>query len=189
MPSALPDANVDTPVAALPGRRRLLRAGLMGAPALLALKSSPVLATNCKLPSGFSASGNLSRSGSKNCAAPAPLPSAWSSKVVSGSYSGTSITPSTTFASAGFNINVSYFAATDTFSTVLAKGNSSTTALTASVFLASITAGGGNFPNSTEVKKMWNNGVLGGSYAAGTGVVWDKPKVRAYLLYLTGQAV
>ncbi|MBP7393048.1 MAG: hypothetical protein KA945_04340 [Zoogloea sp.] len=43
------------------GRRRLVQAGLAGAPLLMALKSTPVLASNCKLPSGFSVSGNLSR--------------------------------------------------------------------------------------------------------------------------------
>lgn len=109
--------------------------------------------------------------------------------MVSGNYSGTTITPTTTFASAGFTVNTTYFNATDTFSTVLAKGNGNITALTASVFLISITSGGGTFPNATEVKKMWNNGVIGGSYTASPGVVWDKPKVMNYLLYLTGQAV
>lgn len=188
-PPALPDVAVDTPAPAVSGRRRLLRAGLMGAPALLALKSSPVLAANCKLPSGFSASGNLSRSGSKNCAAPAPKPSTWSGLIVSGQYSGTTVTPGTRFKRPGFTVSASNFLATDTFSMVLAKGDTHIAALTASVYLASISNGGGTFPTSNTVIAMWNNGVVAGSYAAGPGVVWGQIQVKNYLLYLTGQAV
>lgn len=47
------------PVAA--SRRRLIQGGLAGAPLLMLLKTTPVLAQNCKNPSGFSVSGNLSR--------------------------------------------------------------------------------------------------------------------------------
>ena len=49
------------------GRRRLVQAGLAGAPLLMALKSTPVLASNCKSPSGFSVSGNMSRPGDYVC--------------------------------------------------------------------------------------------------------------------------
>lgn len=64
-------------------RRRLLRGGLIGVPLLLALKSTPVLACNCKLPSGFSTSGNLSRNGGKppTCTDPAKGPTWWPNNV------------------------------------------------------------------------------------------------------------
>jgi len=191
-PPALPDVGVgvgvDTPAPALTGRRRLLRAGLMGAPALLALKSSPVLAVNCKLPSGFSASGNFSKTGKNSCATPAPVPSAWSTRISSGKYTGTTITPATLFTSVGFNFRTGYFTNTETFSSVLARGNGNIAALTASAYLASISNGGATFANSNTIRAMWNNGVLGGSYAAGSGVVWGETQVKKYLLYATGQA-
>ena len=175
------------------GRRRLLRAGLMGAPALLALKSSPVLAVNCKLPSGFSASGNFSKTGKNSCATPAPVPSAWSTRISSSGsskrYTGTTITPTTLFTSVGFDFRTGYFTDTETFSSVLARGNGNIAALTASAYLASISNGGATFANSNTIKAMWNNGVLAGNYAAGSGVVWGQPQVKNYLLYVTGQAI
>jgi hypothetical protein len=47
---------------------------------LLALKSTPVLAGNCKQPSGFSVSGNLSATGGKNCSSPFPSISDWQNR-------------------------------------------------------------------------------------------------------------
>lgn len=58
-------------------RRRLIRGGLIGAPIILTLKSAPVLACNCKLPSGFSTSGNLSRNHGDTCDRPAYKPDYW----------------------------------------------------------------------------------------------------------------
>lgn len=81
-------------------RRKLLRGGLIGAPVLLALKSTPVLACNCKLPSGFSTSGNLSRNGGKpsTCTDPAKGPSWWSSHVEKNQkFTGTNISKNTAF--------------------------------------------------------------------------------------------
>lgn len=48
-------------------RRKLIQTGLAGAPVLLALTSVPALAAECKQPSGFSASGNLSQNGTTPC--------------------------------------------------------------------------------------------------------------------------
>lgn len=204
-PPALPNAAVETSVSAVPARRRLLRAGLMGAPALLALKSTPVLACNCKLPSGFSASGNLSRSGSKNCPSPAPKPSAWRTLAYQTKmgtspsyyyvYKNTSLKATakvgSTEAGAIFKTNggfsVKYFAAGDSFDTVLARGDTDIVALTAAAYLESFTSGGANFPSPLTVQQMWNNGVVGGAYTATTGVVWDETKVKNYLLFVTGQ--
>lgn len=59
------------------GRRKLIRGGMIGVPVLLALKSTPVLACNCKLPSGFSTSGNLSRNNGDACSDPAKDPMFW----------------------------------------------------------------------------------------------------------------
>ena len=81
-------------------RRRLLRGGLIGAPVLLALKSTPVLACNCKLPSGFSTSGNLSRNGgaASTCRDPARGPTWWPNHVEKNKkFSGTGISKDTPF--------------------------------------------------------------------------------------------
>lgn len=69
----------EQPSTAISGnRRKLIRGGVVGAPVLLALKSTPVLACNCKQPSGFSTSGNLSRNGGATCTDPAKNPTYWS---------------------------------------------------------------------------------------------------------------
>ena len=60
-------APADVNAATRQGRRKLIQAGIAGAPVLLALKSTPVLASNCKSPSGFSVSGNMSRPGDYVC--------------------------------------------------------------------------------------------------------------------------
>jgi hypothetical protein len=169
----------------------------MGAPALLALTSAPVLAANCKLPSGFSASGNLSRTGSKNCSEAAPTPTVWSSMTTGNNgnngnnnlkYTGTNIKTTDTFIGAGFNVK--YFAVGDSFATVLARGNLDIVALTASAFLTALAGGNSTtFPDSVKIARMWNDGVAGTiGYTATTGVVWHETEVRNYLLYLTGQA-
>ena len=81
-------------------RRRLLRGGLIGVPVLLALKSTPVLACNCKLPSGFSTSGNLSRNGGRasTCTDPARGPAWWPNHIEKNKkFSGTQISKDTPF--------------------------------------------------------------------------------------------
>jgi len=90
-----PEAEVKTSE----GRRRLIRGTLVGAPILLALKSTPVLASNCKLPSGFSTSGNLSRNGGATCTQPAHQPSYWPSHInpTDGKFTGTGLLKTTPF--------------------------------------------------------------------------------------------
>jgi len=80
-------------------RRRLIRGGLIGVPVLLALKSTPVLACNCKLPSGFSTSGNLSRNKGKTCTDPAKGPAWWPNQYdkKTKKFFGTNITKDTKF--------------------------------------------------------------------------------------------
>ena len=65
--SAAPQVATSDSAVAQKSRRRLVQAGLAGAPLLMALKSTPVLASNCKSPSGFSVSGNMSRPGDYVC--------------------------------------------------------------------------------------------------------------------------
>jgi hypothetical protein len=190
--SPLPPAADGAAPAVLSARRRLLRGGLMGAPVLLALKSSPVLACNCKLPSGFSVSGNLSRNAGKACADPGTKPSGWLGKTYTNSkgktcYNSTSITTNTAF-STHFKLT-GY--SDKTFHSALGVSDTNDQALIVAVFLESIVSGGGtNFPNQTIVKNMWNLGVCGNGYAPVDSyptIVWKKPQVLAYLRYLTGQ--
>lgn len=80
------------------GRRKLIRGALVGAPVLLALKSTPVLAcSNCKQPSGFSTSGNLSRNGSAAIADPAHAPWYWANQTTGDYFANTTILKSTKF--------------------------------------------------------------------------------------------
>lgn len=176
-------------------RRQLLRGGLATAPALLALKSSPVLACNCKLPSGFSVSGNLSRSGGKNCTAPGSKPSVWKTKLTGSNYTGTSIPKSKQFntltvGSTTFQVNATY--PTATMDTCLGKGNTNLQAMCCAVYLDALVTGGVNFPSPQMVADMWNKGVIsstGYPVPGGAGIVWKTTEVTNYFLYLTNQAV
>ncbi|MET0519701.1 MAG: hypothetical protein ABW005_12830 [Burkholderiaceae bacterium] len=171
-------------------RRKLLRGAALGTPALLALKSTPVMACNCKLPSGFSASGNLSRTGSKNCTDPGAKPSTWKGKC-GGSplqYSGTTCRPSQTF-STYFTSTTSY--PNSTLDTCLGKGDSNDQALIVAVYLESCVNGGTRYPNTTTVKNLWNQGMLQSNYKpvpSIPSIIWGPTEVRAYLKYLTSQA-
>lgn len=175
-------------------RRQLLRGGLAGAPALLALKSNPVLACNCKLPSGFSVSGNLSRSGGKNCIQPGSKPSAWRTKVTGSNYTGTSIGKTKQFnaltvGTTTFQVNATY--PTNTMDACLNKGDTNLQALCCAVYLDSLTAGG-TYPTPQMVADMWNKGVIGSTgypVPGGAGIVWKATDVSNYFLYLTNQAV
>lgn len=174
------------------GRRRLLRGGLLGAPALLALKSAPVLACNCKLPSGFSASGNLSRGGSKNCVDRAPQPSQWVNNYNSGTkkYTGTSVKTTHKLVSdcllmQGGNI---------TSATTVAGGLVSSFEEVRLISAAFLNVLSGNFPGGltvTQVRSMWTCiATSGGTYQASSSpsIVWDKTKVLNYLRYVMGLA-
>ncbi len=188
--SPVPPAADSAAPAVLSARRRLLRGGLVGAPVLLALKSSPVLACNCKMPSGFSVSGNLSRNAGKACADPGNKPNSWQSKVYNNYgklyYNSTQIRTTTLF-SAHFKLGT----CTDmSFHSALGLSNNVDQAMIVAVFLESIVANGSNFPTQTMVKDMWNLGVCGNGYSPVSTyptIVWKKPEVIAYLKYLTGQ--
>lgn len=176
------------------GRRRLLRGGLLGAPALLALKSAPVLACNCKLPSGFSASGNLSRSGTKNCLDRALRPSEWqqparcpTSGMYKDIYTGTTNIKSTDLFSAHFTLGAGV-PSTMTLKAALLLGDGDIKAL---IVAALLNAKSGNFPSGVDVPKvklMWNSGVVGSGYTATPGVIWHQAEVFKYLQYVMGLA-
>lgn len=166
------------------GRRRLLRA----VPALTVLPSAPVLAANCKLPSGFSVSGNLSRAGGNPCSDPAPLPSAWAGMIHKGDlgkrrYNGAGLWVRTPF-------NDLFPGGTkDTLEDVLASGNLNQNALFATVRLQAIaTKGGPGFPTEEEVLRMWTD-TRNGLYSPTVGVSWSRDDVLKYLRYLSGQSI
>lgn len=169
-------------------RRRLLRGGLVAAPTLLALTTTPVLACNCKLPSGFTASGNFSQTGSYNCAAPGTKPTSWKSMVdTQGKFSGTGVAKATTFASV--------FGGTDTTSFYalfcLTGANNDARALAAAVYLQSIVNGGYQFPYMSLVQKMWKDTEGSGRFTAVTApvVTWTRADVVVYFKYLTGLSI
>lgn len=172
------------------GRRRLLRGGLAAAPALLALKSTPVLACNCKNPSGFTMSGNLSRKlVDRNCADPARKPSGWRTNCTGTRYniSSVSIYKSAKFKDY-FSTNGTYV--DKTFDAALNGLDTDPQALIVAVYLEAAANGNGTtFPNTTMVKNMWNLGVIGGNYKPTTSSAdtWNAAEVIYYLKYLTNQ--
>jgi len=143
-------------------RRKLLRGGLVGAPVLLALKSTPVLACNCKLPSGFSTSGNLSRNGGASpCTDPAKNPAWWSSHIEKShqfssshggknqKFSGTNISTSTPFNSIFTGSDgrplIDVLSSGITFSSLVVAAYLN---VSASRFVPGV--------NILDIKKMWN---------------------------------
>lgn len=196
-PQAQPAAVVARGVSQ--GRRSLLRAGAIGAPALVALKATPVMACNCKQPSGFSVSGNLSRTGTKNCVDAASKPSTWRTARCGTSspykFNGTTITKSNKFTDLkttggqAFQTNTTY--SNQTLDAVLARGDTDPQALVVAVYLDSIITGGANFPSRDKVVAMWNQGIISSSgYQPTTtsSTRWYRDDVIKYLLYLTKQA-
>lgn len=175
-------------------RRNLLRAGAIGAPALVALKPAQVIACTCKLPSGFTVSGNASR-GLKNCADPGRKASTWTSsncRTTSPYYyfSGSStftVKKSTTATSLGF-LQGSYTGTT--VDEWLRKGNTSDQGLIMACYLEAIASGNdSNWPKKERFISMWNLGVVGAGYTPpNQSGSWNKAKVIAYLKFLTNQA-
>lgn len=158
-------------------RRKLIRGGLIGAPVLIALKTTPVLATtNCKLPSGFSTSGNLSRHRGDPCERPANGPTWWSSQIVANKFAGTGVPRNTQFNSV--------FGGTDTrtFLAVLSSGVNFASLVVAaylgvksSSFVPGIT--------DADIKKMWS-----GTYKPpGSISNWSLAEGENYLRYVMGQ--
>lgn len=167
-------------------RRKLIRGGLIGAPLLLTLKSAPVFA-NCKLPSGFSVSGNISHTSEYLCDS-LTKPSLWT--VVSSKYYDSLHSKQTAINQnqklVGTSAGVGFVAgwgitSNTTFADALASNDSYVRKI-AALYLNVVA---GNITWSvTNVTDLWNLGYVGGNYSATTGVVWDQVKVKAYLDYL-----
>ncbi|KAB2969795.1 hypothetical protein [Zoogloea sp.] len=163
-------------------RRRLIQGGLAGAPLLLALTSVPALAADCKQPSGFSASGNLSQNGTTACspkmngvkfwqdycnANPAPSGTAVDTMTFSGVFTATS-------------------GVTATFRSILTT--SAGTLLQKKIVAAWLSAKAGSSLFTTDtVVKMWNDGVVGNAFhpsATMPSVTWTSTQVEQYLDYV-----
>ncbi len=172
-----------------PQRRRLIHAGLSAAPVVLLATSPTVQAANCKSPSGFSVSGNLSRNAGIGCTdgGVAHTPLFWSTNLTgTGSYKGSGAIFPTTLFSDRFPSLGPYPDAS--FGTLLSSSNISDQALFAAVFLeAGLASPPVGFPDRNMIKDMWR-GVTGSGYAVPNSVVvWDKTAILKYLMYLTGQ--
>jgi hypothetical protein len=186
-----PSQSEDTAAAAAPARlgsparRRLLRGGMVAAPALLALKATPVMACNCKLPSGFSVSGNASGAQSQICSPPGCTPKTWQTQCnSSGCYTGSSCYRTDYFSK--------YFTCgtyTDkTLDYCLGYSNTDHRALATACYLQACSDGGAYFPTTNVIRDIWNMGVIAGAYPVpGSTAVWTKATCIAYLTYLTGQ--
>lgn len=159
--------------APLVSRRKLIKTGLAGAPVLMALKSVPALAANCKEPSGFSASGNLSRNGTTPCSPKANGITYWQN-YGPGSYDAfldTAFAPPNMTPGLGSN----------TFRQVLAGG----TAIQKKIAAAWLSAKVGGTPFTVaQIASMWQNGINGSGYQPTTGVTWNAIQVEAYLDYV-----
>lgn len=185
-------------------RRNLLRAGAIGAPALVTLKPASVVACSCKLPSGFSVSGNLSR-GPKTCADPSEKASVWAPRVTktqngkdgSGNpiyeyryttKSGYVLTihKSTTLASLG--INVGSYGGAKVSDWMSATDDSDTGMFMACYVTAWAHANGSNFPLKETLRDMWNAAVISGTgyTVPNQNKKWNKAQVIGYLRFLSG---
>lgn len=159
----------------LPSRRKLVRGGLIGAPTLLALKSTPVLAANCKLPSGFSVSGNFSQTNRSTCLAPAPNASFWNANA-------TPTQKDLPFVSVNTFGQPADSGAT-TFGAALSGGG-----VDALIVAAWINAAQGNVQGLTtgQVRDLWDSTANGGTYPLPNNptVRWTRADVIDYLNYL-----
>ena len=174
------DTQLEVPVVeeASAGRRKLIRSGMIGVPVLLALKSTPVLACNCKLPSGFSTSGNLSRNGGATCLDPAKGPSYWKTNVGADAKFNNTGVPKTT----AFN---SIFGGSDTTSFLaILQGSTNFASLAVAAYLdvkASmfVTASG---ITTANIQQMW-----AGTYVPpGALKAWSLAQSENYLRYTMG---
>jgi len=180
--SAAPQVAKSDSAVSQKGRRRLVQAGLAGAPLLMALKSTPVLAANCKLPSGFSASGNLSQTGKSVCTDPFP------SVAVIRSASFPAPDPRDQLFTAVFGSDPlgTVDPSTYTLRSALDEG-STLNAKAAALYLG--TANSIN-PSPIIIKALWVDGVVGNSYTTGgyktTTSTWTRVEVEKYFNYLLG---
>ena len=188
-PQSQHPAAEDSPLPSKPRRRLLLKASLGAAPTVMLLHATPVLAANCKSPSGFSVSGNLSRNGGTAC--PIQLgrtPSFWAANLSgNGAYVGSGqLKPSTLF-SERFPALHGYPDAS--FGTILGASNTGDQALFVAVYLESVLHTDDGFPTRAMIKDMWQGVGTGAGYAVpNTSIVWSKASILKYLLYLTGQS-
>lgn len=187
-------------------RRNLLRAGAIGAPALVTLKPASVVACSCKLPSGFSVSGNLSR-GPKNCADPSETASIWRPRVTKtqvGKDSSGNPVYEYRYTTKG-NVVLTIHKATALTSTLGIKtgsyggatvsdwmgaaDNADTGLFMACYVTAWAHANGSNFPFKETLRDMWNAAVIDGTgyTVANQSKKWNKDQVIGYLKFLTGQ--
>jgi len=172
--------GLDAEVKTSESRRKLIRGALIGAPVLLALKSTPVLACNCKLPSGFSTSGNLSRNKGATCTQPAHPPSYWKTHYSSTTlkFTGTNCLVTTSFNSIFGPPNDPQ---NRMFKVVLQSGDNLSSLVVAAYlgiksnyFVSGIT-----IPN---IKAMWR-----GSYRLTGGPInWTPYQCEHYLRYVMG---
>jgi hypothetical protein len=171
-----------------PARRRLLRAGAIGAPALLALKSTPVMACNCKLPSGFSTSGNASRNASSTaCAQPGYKPTTWRYSPYCDSKTGV-YQYTTCQKGEKFSKYFSCTGYTDAVLDTCLGADNDHRGMAMAGFLMACSQGGTNYPTKTTIQNIWNQGVCGSGYLVpGTTVTWNRNKCLSYLQYVTGQ--
>jgi hypothetical protein len=152
------------------------------------------MAGNCKLPSGFSVSGNLSRNGGNACATPCKKPSAWTPDA-SNKYAGILGTKKVSALKGGNNAVFSIVAGGSYDKTVaeaLALGDSNLLALFVAVYLEAKLSGGVNFPSTTMVVNMWNSTVatsVGYNPTSAATPVWYVSDVTKYLRYLTGMTL
>ncbi len=164
-------------------RRKLIRGGVIGAPVLLALKSTPVLACNCKQPSGFSTSGNLSRNGGASCTDPAKSPTYWSANTYDKYSSRGRATKYFRYANVRADTKFKdVFGGTDErkFIDVLGEGSFASLVVAAYLNLKA-----GRFVSGvslSSVQEMWN-----GTYRPTAGAPpWTKEEGENYLRYVMG---
>ncbi len=189
-----PEAAAGSRPAVSGSRRRLLRGGLAAAPALLALKSAPVMACNCKAPSGFSTSGNLSRNGNAGCGtdvqgnAPGWGPNSWAGNTNGSGYYCQG-TQSTGCKPAGRFCDL--FGGTDTtsLSSCLALGPTKAKAAAVACYLqAKISGNDANFPGTATIKAVGNCALGLGTYKPPSALnAWTADTCKGYLAYLTGR--
>jgi hypothetical protein len=158
-------------------RRKLLRGGLIGAPAVLALHATPVRASNCKLPSGFSVSGNQSRPDQYACTT-LYKPAQWPERVVSGKYSGTSVAPNDLFKT--------YFTSDPTTAKIRDVLTEASVRSKATAVLLNAASNQLSGLSVQMAKDMYNLGVKGSGYPAAAGVTWNAATVEAYYNYILG---
>ena len=184
-----PEESVtQAPAASRQGRRKLIQAGLASAPVLLALKSTPVLAGNCKHPSGFSVSGNLSATGGKNCASRFPSINDWV-KADPGLWPSDYSKNTALFGAALGAGAIGHDADIGTFRLIDALNDASNplNAKAAAVFLGSLSS---TSPSSVVIQNLWKDGVRGGGYATlgykSESSTWHQTEVEKYFDYLLG---